>query len=251
MLVGNWKANEISEEQLDRISDLDISSVHPEVELMCAPPHVHLRLVAEKTPLTAVAQEISAHPPGAFTGEVTAEAVRRAGARYVLIGHSERRKFCGESDEVIGRKLRRAISAGLGVILCVGDEFRGDDLPSVLSRQLQPLIDAISDHPEAAFVNFSVAYEPVWAIGTGRGPAAEEVARVLEFIREFLRQKLGNRTSHEIRLLYGGSVSETNARSLGEIGNLDGLLVGAASLDPTRFLAIAREVAPNFRVRTV
>ena len=247
MVVGNWKANDLLDETaLDHYSQSGISHQNSPVDLLCAPPHVQLRLVSERTQLTVVAQEISAHPPGAFTGEVTAEAARRAGARFALIGHSERRKLCGETNSVIERKLRRALSSNLGVILCVGDQSRDDDLPSVLQTQLEPLLAAISDQqfPSLDFSTVVIAYEPVWAIGTGRAPAPAEVAQVLSFLRQHLEQKLGRQTSEQIRLLYGGSVTEQNASSfVAAAPQLDGLLVGAASLDPPRFLAIVRQVA--------
>ena len=183
------------------------------------------------------AQDLHAEPSGAFTGDVSAPQLVDAGCAWVLCGHSERRRHYGESDDLVGAKARTALAAGLAPVVCVGEtreEHRSGRTFDVLARQLESL---------PADPRLVLAYEPVWAIGTGDTATPETVADAHAFLRERVNRRSGAAAAGALRILYGGSVNEDNAPELAEQPEIDGFLVGGASLDPTRFLAILGALA--------
>lgn len=185
-------------------------------------------------------QNLNEHPNGAYTGEISAEMLLDVGCQYVLIGHSERRQHFGETDEVLTKKLIRAIDSGLIPIFCIGErlsERESGDTHRVLERQLLSLIE-LSD---TQFEKLIIAYEPVWAIGTGKNATPEQAQEAHSFIRTFLRITRGT-LSEKTRILYGGSVTPENAAELLNCEDVDGMLVGGASLKAQSFYAIC-EVA--------
>lgn len=180
------------------------------------------------------AQDISEHAKGAYTGEVSATMLADFGCRYAIVGHSERRQLHGESDTLVGAKARAAQSAGLVPVACVGetlDERDRGETGGVVQRQLAAIIEAVAD-----VRSIVVAYEPLWAIGTGRSAAPGEA----QAVHAALRRQLAGRGAPEVCILYGGSVKAANAASLFAMEDIDGALVGGASLDADEFLAIGR-----------
>ncbi len=208
-------------------------------EVVICPSFLALRAVAERCSGTAVrvaAQNVHEEASGAFTGEVSAPMLLEAGADAVILGHSERRQLFGETDEALARKVPAALAAGLEPILCVGEteEARdADQTEAVLERQIQADLEGVEG---AGMSRLVVAYEPIWAIGTGRTATPEQAQEAIAFIRDLLRARGGD--ADRVRILYGGSVKPGNAAELMAQADIDGALVGGASLDPEDFAAI-------------
>jgi triosephosphate isomerase len=240
LVAGNWKMNGLkgSAPELEKIA-AGAARLTGTVELMICPPATLLApfaRIAHNTPLRLGGQDCHAKPSGAFTGDIAAEMLADAGATAVIVGHSERRTDHLESDDEIRAKAQAAWRAGLIAIVCIGetrDERMIGQALAVLERQL--------DHslPDGATgQNLVVAYEPVWAIGTGLTPTAGDVAEAHAFIRARLRTRFGA-AADAVRVLYGGSVKPSNAKELMAVENVDGALVGGASLTAHDFLGIA------------
>jgi triosephosphate isomerase len=206
-----------------------------------AAPFTLLRRVAELGAgigIAASAQNLHWEKEGAFTGEVSAEMIQDAGCRYVLIGHSERRQFFGETDENVNKKLRAALNAGLKPVVCIGEtlaEREAGQTEVVLERQLTLGLRGLT---EVEFSPIIVAYEPVWAIGTGRTATPEIAEQAHFFIRRCVARIVSEQAAGQLRILYGGSVKPDNIGGLMAQPDLDGALVGGASLDPDSFAAI-------------
>ncbi len=238
LLAGNWKMHGLrsSRRELDKIiagarqlSGLDL--------IICPPATLvaDFAAAAQATPVAIGGQDCHAAASGAFTGEISAEMLKDSGARAVIVGHSERRRYHGESDETVRAKVLGARRAGLMPIVCVGEtraEREAGDACAVVRAQIEgSLPDGEPD--------FVIAYEPVWAIGTGFTPTAADVAELHGFIRSRLVERFGA-PGRQVRILYGGSVKPANAAELMGIDNVNGALVGGASLQAEEFLAIAR-----------
>ncbi len=239
LVVGNWKMNGNAAGNQALLDGVCAAwqGVH-QVEVAVCPPYVYLSAVAnqlEKTNIGVGAQDVSSREEGAFTGEVSSTMLADIQCQYVVVGHSERREYFAESDELVARKFERAQSAGLTHILCVGETLQerdsGDAL-LVIGEQLKVVVDHCG---RDSFRKAVVAYEPVWAIGTGRTASPEQAQEVHQFIREQLGQ-----VGQQIRILYGGSVKPDNASELFSQPDIDGALVGGASLKADDFLAICR-----------
>ena len=236
LVVANWKMNKTESEVRRFVADFGREPSWPRnVEISLAPPYPFLAAAADSQERWSVcAQDCSAERSGAFTGEVSAQMLSSLGCRYVLVGHSERRKYFHESEVILAFKLERARESGLAPIFCVGEtllEHEEKKTESVLARQLESLEN---DSPDAPLV---VAYEPVWAIGTGRHATPRQAARAAEF----LSGRLSN--YRKLRILYGGSVTAENALSLAAEESINGFLVGGSSLEPSSFAAICRAAA--------
>jgi triosephosphate isomerase len=233
---GNRAANEaLLQAILVGIGDLG------EVECAVCVPYPYLAQTADRLSGTAIrwgAQNVSEHAQGAYTGEVSAAMLADCGCRYVIVGHSERRQVYGESDAQVAAKFAAVQSAGMTPILCVGETLAERDAgttESVVRRQL----DAVLSGGARAFANAVLAYEPVWAIGTGRNATPEQARDVHAFLRARLaREDAG--VARELRILYGGSVKAANAAALFAMPEVDGGLIGGASLVAQEFLAIGR-----------
>ncbi len=186
-------------------------------------------------------QDLHPEPKGAHTGDVSGLQLVDAGASFVLCGHSERRRDHGEGDELVGRKVRAALRAGLTPMICVGetrDERQAGATFAVLARQLDGALGAGSRSESPSMPQFALAYEPVWAIGTGEVATPETVSEVHLFLRRELTRRLGEEAAEPVSIVYGGSVAPENAPSLAATDGVDGFLVGGASLDLDRFLSI-------------
>jgi triosephosphate isomerase len=197
---------------------------------------------AKGSQLKIVAQNMHEEESGAFTGEISAGMLKDIGVRCVLLGHSERRQFCGETDKALQRKLPAALAAGLEPILAVGeleDERENGETERRLRHQIQEAFEAVADDDVARVV---VAYEPVWAIGTGKVATPDQAQEACGFIRALIRDKYSD-LAEQVRIQYGGSVNDENASELMSLPDIDGALVGGASLDPEKFARIVRAAA--------
>jgi len=245
MIAGNWKMNLLRADAVGFAAYCrrEATSVPEGRELLLAPPYTLLAPLAaelEGTPLALAGQDLHPEASGAFTGAISGAMLRDAGCRYVLVGHSERRTLFGDDGARLHAKLRAALAQRLIPIYCVGEQLaerEGGETASRLEAQCEEVLAGLE--PEAAR-GIVLAYEPVWAIGTGRTatPAiAEEAHRGL---RDWLGRAFGRETAEWVRILYGGSVKPENAAELLGQANIDGALIGGASLQPESFLAIAR-----------
>src|SRR5262245_13730380 len=241
LVAGNWKMNGLrgSAAELTKIIS-GAGQVTAGTDLMVCPPATLLATfaaLANGSPVAVGAQDCHAEPSGAFTGDLSSEMLRDAGAVAVIVGHSERRQYHRETDAEVNAKARAAWRAGLAAIVCVGetkDQRVGGKTLDVVHVQTQTSL------PDGASAeNLVVAYEPVWAIGTGLTPTPADVAAVHGFIRRHLETRYGT-AGRQIRILYGGSVKPSNASELLHVPNVDGALVGGASLKADDFLGIAR-----------
>lgn len=213
----------------------------PGVQVAVCPPFPYLSAVGKAVAASGIelgAQNAWHEPPGAFTGEVAVEMLLDLGCRHVILGHSERRQILGETDEIINKKAHTAVARGLAVILCVGEtlaERQANQTEQVLDAQMQGSLAGVD---EAAFKSFVIAYEPVWAIGTGVTATTEQAESAHAHLRRWLGTRYNSQTAAATRILYGGSVKAQNAQSLLEQPNVDGALVGGASLKVDDFLPI-------------
>ena len=236
LVVGNWKMNLGEREARARVAAVATAFDFDRADGAVAPAFPCLRAALDAaggTPLAIAAQNVHPDDRGAFTGEVSASMLAEMGIRFVIVGHSERRTLYGEDDAVIARKVAASRRHGLVPILCVGEteaEHDAGKAHDVVVRQLRAAVSG-----DASLV---VAYEPVWAIGTGRTPAPGDVAAAHGAIREEMERILGAPAA-TVRILYGGSVTAANAAALLHAENVDGALVGGASLDAGTFVAIA------------
>jgi len=243
LIAGNWKMNTTRQSGVALAGELAAVAAKAEtgVEVLVCPPYPYLIPVAEKLTGSAVrlgAQDCYFEAPGAFTGEVAVEMLKDCGCGYVILGHSERRHVLGETDEIINRKVRTAISGGLQVVLCVGEllnERQAGQTETVLDQQMQGGLSGVS---EVNAANLVIAYEPVWAIGTGVTATPEQAESAHEHLRNWLASRYTPAFSQRLRILYGGSVKADNAETLLGQVNVDGALVGGASLKASTFVPI-------------
>jgi triosephosphate isomerase len=240
LVAGNWKMNGLKATGAELAKMIDGAQRLPQAELMVCPPFTLLALfagMAQGSRLAIGAQDCHAEASGAFTGDISAEMLADAGATAVIVGHSERRACHAETDAMVRAKALAARRAGLMAIVCIGetrDQRTAGKTLDVVGAQLAGSL------PDSVFVEgLMIAYEPVWAIGTGLTPTAADVAEVHGSIRERLTKRFGE-IGEATRILYGGSVKPSNAKELLSIANVDGALVGGASLKAEDFLGIAR-----------
>jgi len=241
-IAGNWKMYKTVSEAVVFVKELrDLVKNVADVEIVVAPAFTAVHAVADaarNTNIGVAAQDVYWEREGAFTGEVSAAMIKEAGAAYAIVGHSERRRLFGETDLVVNRKTLAVISAGLTPIVCIGETLeereRGDML-AVLDRQIKDGLDQIPTEQVSELV---VAYEPVWAIGTGRTATAAQAGEAHAHIRKRLRQWFGADAADHCHILYGGSVKPDNIRELIAEADVDGALVGGASLDVRGFADI-------------
>ena len=239
IIAGNWKMNKLPSEGRSFINEvvnlvLDIKSV----SVIFAPPFTGLFEVQVKSPFHIAAQNCHWEDSGALTGEISVSMIKDCGVEYVIVGHSERRHIFGEKNEWVNKKAKALLENGVSPILCVGETIaqrESGETESVLKDQLEKGLDSISD-----VRNCIIAYEPVWAIGTGLTATNEQVEIAHQFIREVIGNKYGNGDGAHI--LYGGSVNSSNAESLIQTEGVDGFLIGGASLDAGSFASIIKIV---------
>ena len=240
-VAGNWKMNGSLTQNRELLNALIESVKGSDAEIVVFPPALYIDQVAtlvKGSNIKVGVQNVSAQAKGAFTGEISLSMVKDFGCDYVLIGHSERRTLYGETDEDVAAKMKAVVDAGLLPVICVGEtleERESGNTESVIKQQLTSVIDAIGID---AFKNAVIAYEPVWAIGTGKTATPEEADQVHAFIHCTLKD-YSDKISDLVRVVYGGSVNASNVETLFAKENIDGALVGGASLEAEGFTKIA------------
>ena len=248
IIAGNWKMNLNASESetlvkgiLERVGDVT------DVEIAVCPPFTSLSAVSglvRGTNMGLGAQNMHWGGKGAFTGEISANMLLTLGCRYVILGHSERRTYFGETDEAVARKVRAAVESGLAPIVCVGEtlgEREAGTTAKVVEIQVRGALSGLT--PEE-FAGVVIAYEPVWAIGTGLNATNEQAQEVHGLIRKLLTSMFGSSMAEATRIQYGGSMKPSNARGLLEQPDIDGGLIGGASLEAGSFEAIVRAAIP-------
>jgi len=246
LIAGNWKMHKTVGDALALVTALRRGRLPAGVEVAVCPPFTALAEVSRAlagSPIRLGAQDVHWEAQGAFTGEISPVMLADLGCHYVIIGHSERRQHFGETDETVARKVKAAFSHGLVPIMCVGERLDERDTgrtDPVVLRQTEAGLTGV-DPAEAA--RLVIAYEPVWAIGTGRSATGAEANRVSGLIRRALAERFGSAAASRARILYGGSVTPGNAAEFTRQEEIDGALVGGASLDPEKFLGIIRAAA--------
>lgn len=244
IVAGNWKMNKTfteAENLLFDIADM-LSDTRPEnVEVVVCPPAIYLELasdIAQQNDFSCGAQNVSQFDPGAYTGELSAEMIKSAGVKYVIVGHSERRTYFGEKDDVIALKIEKALKHELIPIYCCGEVLQEREENrhfEVVAEQVNLAVCHLPDHEARKIV---IAYEPVWAIGTGRTATPSQAQEMHAFIRSILAKHYGDETAQNISILYGGSCNPGNAAELFEQPDVDGGLIGGASLKADDFVKI-------------
>ena len=241
-IAANWKMYKTVHEAVAFIKEFrKLADASHDVEIVVAPPFTALRPVVEAAHASSIGvagQNLHWEREGAFTGEVSAGMLKEAGAEYVIIGHSERRRLFGETDQTVNRKLLAAVAAPLTPIVCIGETLEERDRNetlAVLDRQIKAGLDGLSADQVAALV---IAYEPVWAIGTGRNATPAQAGEAHAHIRGRLRQWFGGGAADQCHVIYGGSVKPDNIRELSSLEDVDGALVGGASLEVRSFFEI-------------
>lgn len=242
LIAGNWKMYKTGSQSVETASKLaELYADEQKVEAMIAPTFLSLPLVCETLKTSHIkvgSQNLFYEDEGAYTGEVSANMIKSAGAEYAIIGHSERRQYFGETDDSVRKKIKSAIAADLKPILCIGETLGQRDEGKtflVLDKQVS---DGLKDFGPHELKDLVVAYEPVWAIGTGKTANTDQVNEVHKYLRSLLTNLFSADFSNQIRILYGGSVKPENAKDLMSIEDVDGALVGGASLDAETFFNI-------------
>lgn len=239
LIAGNWKMHKTGSQATEAAARLkDLIRGAAGVEVMIAPTFTALYPVAQTLKGTAIAlgaQNLHWEKQGAFTGEISADMLADSGCSHVIIGHSERRQMFGESDQTVNRKIPAALAANLVPVFCIGEtegQREAGETFSILDKQVRDGLKNVVFSDPADLV---VAYEPVWAIGTGKTATREQAQEAHRFIRSLLEPLFGKPFADAVRILYGGSVKPDNIRALMEMPDVDGALVGGASLDPETF----------------
>ena len=236
-IVGNWKMNGLRSMLAEARSVDRAAARYPRVQVALAPPATLIFRMREACEIIGVGgQDCHSQESGAYTGDISAAMLKDAGADFTIVGHSERRAMHGETDAVVRAKAETALSTGLGVIVCVGETEAERDAGNALDIVSAQLLGSLPTG-EGVSEKLTVAYEPVWAIGTGRVASTEDIAAMHATIRKVLEQIFGDGGA-QVRILYGGSVKADNAAEILAVGDVGGALVGGASLTAESFLAI-------------
>lgn len=245
LIVGNWKMNKTLADAKELAGEIvDMFGRETETDVLICPPFTALAPVAkaiENSNILLGAQNMYHEPAGSFTGEISAAMLRDLFVTYVILGHSERRHILNESDQAINLKVQMAIKSNLKPIICVGEsleEHEAEETHRVISKQLEANLAKLPKNKADQIV---IAYEPVWAIGTGKAATPEVAQEVHSFIRSLLSEMFGASKANKIRILYGGSVKPDNIEELLQQPDIDGALIGGASLEFTPFLKIIKK----------
>jgi len=248
-VVGNWKLHKTIAESLALVTELknQLAAVKG-VAIGVAPVFTAIHAVArrlEGSPIATCGQDCHWESRGAWTGEVSADLLADAGASWVIVGHSERRQFFGDTSESVGKKARAVLAAGLGAIVCVGESLAERDAGRTLAVVDDQLAGGLAGIDATSAARLVIAYEPVWAIGTGRTATPAQAQEVHAHIRRRLAEQLGAEAAGAIRIQYGGSVKPGNAEALMTEPDIDGALVGGASLEAADFITIVKAARPG------
>ena len=244
IVAGNWKMNTVAQEGIDLAKAVaqKAAQIPENVGLIIAPPFTHLCCVSkaiEGSKVELAAQNCADHTSGAYTGEVSAAMLKSVGCKWTILGHSERRQYYGETDEKLVEKTRLALAEGLGVILCVGENLSQREAGEHFKVCREQIENVLYNFTAEDMAKIVVAYEPVWAIGTGKTATAEQAEEIDACIRQTLAQKFGTQVAEDTTILYGGSCKPSNAKELFAQKDIDGGLIGGAALKADDFIAIA------------
>ncbi len=248
LIVGNWKMNANHLEAIQMVQKLSYRLEHTDyerVEVVVVPPFTSLRSIqtvieADRMRIGFGAQNCHWEEKGAFTGEVSAQMLAKLFVDHVIVGHSERRQLFGETDETVNKKTRAVLGAGMRPIICVGETLEQREDGQADDVVIAQVVAAVARIDPIELSRAAVAYEPIWAIGTGRHASPDDAGAMAETIRRTLADKVGSDAAESIRILYGGSVNPANIKDIMAKTHVDGALVGGASLDPDKFAAIVR-----------
>ena len=244
IVIGNWKCNTNLQEGVELAKKVDVlvnGEAAADVVVVLGTPFTHLAKVVESVNATRIgvaAQNCAAEAKGAFTGEVSAEMIKSTGAAYVILGHSERREYYAETSETLNKKIALAIANGLTPVYCCGEPLQireAGTQNTFVKNQLEETIFKLSPDD---FKKLIIAYEPIWAIGTGKTATSEQAQEIHAFIRSVIAEKFGNEIAEGVSILYGGSCNEKNAKELFANKDVDGGLIGGASLKAEYFIQI-------------
>ncbi len=243
IVAGNWKMNKTLSQGLQLVDEiLSAQNTSSQVLKIIAPPFTHLSSIAEKIKskpdFAIAAQDCHHQPSGAFTGEVSAEMIASTGAKYVIIGHSERRMYAGDTTDILIQKLNCVLAVNLNPIFCIGESSEERNANTHLEAIRAQIKDTLFHLSAADFQKIVIAYEPVWAIGTGITATSYQAQGVHDFIRTEINKKYGKTISDATSILYGGSCNAQNAKELFSCADIDGGLIGGASLKSTDFVSI-------------
>lgn len=241
VIAGNWKMNKLPNEAMEFIEELTPLVKDSENEVIICVPYTDLfysLLHTQGTNIKVGAQNMHFEEKGAYTGEVSGEMLKSIGVEYVIIGHSERRAYYGETDETVNKKLKKAIALGLKPIVCVGEsleEREAGKAKEIVTTQTRLALEGLENDDVKKTI---IAYEPIWAIGTGKTATKEDANETIKWIREEIQKIYGKDVADSVIIQYGGSVKSGNAKDLFEMSDIDGGLVGGASLDAQEFAKI-------------
>ena len=241
VIAGNWKMNMLPGETIEFISELTTLVKDTKNEIILCVPYIDLfyaLLTAQETNIKIGAENMYFEEKGAFTGEISGEMLKAINVKYVIIGHSERRKYFNETDEIVNKKVKSAFKHGLKPIICVGETLEQKEqgiAEEVITLQTEKALDGLTAEQVK---NAIIAYEPIWAIGTGKTATSEDANNSIKGIRNKIAQIYGNEVANEIIIQYGGSVKPENAKELFSMSDIDGALVGGASLKADEFSKI-------------
>ena len=241
VIAGNWKMNKLPNEAIDFITELEPLVKNTENEVVICVPYTDLfycLMNAQETNIKIGAQNMHYEENGAYTGEVSGEMLKSIGVEYVIIGHSERRAYYNETDETVNKKLKKALSLELKPIVCVGEsleERESGKAKDIVTTQTKLALEGLTNEQVEKTI---IAYEPIWAIGTGKTATKEDANETIKWIREEIEKIYGNSVSDNVIIQYGGSVKSSNAKELFEMSDIDGGLVGGASLKAEEFAKI-------------
>ena len=241
VIAGNCKMNKLPNESIDFITELAPLVKNTENEVVVCVPYTDLfytLLHTQDTNIKVGAQNMNAEEKGAYTGEISGEMLKSIGVEYVIIGHSERRAYYNETDESVNKKLKKALSLDLKPIVCVGESLEQRESGSakdVVTRQTRLALEGLTPEDVTKTI---VAYEPIWAIGTGKTATKEDANETIKWIREEIEKEYGKDVAENVIIQYGGSVKSSNAKDLFEMSDIDGGLVGGASLQAEEFSKI-------------
>jgi len=241
IIAGNWKMNNTITESLKLVEGIKQSQLREDVEIVVAVPFTSLidvKKALEGTRIKLAAQNMHWEDKGAYTGEISPLMLKEIGIDYCIIGHSERRQYFNETDETVNKKIEAALNHGIKPIICVGETLEqrdNNEEEQVVEKQVLKALDGVEVDQIKAIV---IAYEPIWAIGTGRTASSADADKMCGFIREIIGNKYGKEASETIRIQYGGSVKPNNIKELMNMENIDGALVGGASLIAEDFVKI-------------
>ena len=241
VIAGNWKMNMHPGEAIEFITNLTPLVKDTKNEVILCVPYIDLFysiLTAQGTNIKIGAQNMHYEESGAYTGEISGKMLKAINVEYVIIGHSERRKYFNETDEIVNKKVKSAFKYGLKPIVCVGETLEQKEegkAEEVIQKQVDDVLEGLTNEQVE---NLIIAYEPIWAIGTGKAATSEDANNGAKQIRNEIAKTYGQETASKVIILYGGSVNETNAKELFEMSDIDGGLVGKASLNPEEFSKI-------------